>query len=303
MSDQRLVRSPALDELRTFCVAADLGSLGRAAVRLHVSQPALTKRLQGLEALAGARLLERSPRGVSLTAAGRRLYEQARPLLEQADAVDDVLLGLRRSAGPVRLACSHSAAEAFVAVVLSNLQRQRGVAVELITANSQVVRGFVAEGRADLGVAAVRPNATPNPAVREIHLVDDEIVCGVPRDHPWALRGRVPLREFARTPVVVRDPSSNARWTIEAALRALGLELPPLVAEAPTPSAARRQALAHHAPLLLSRRVIDGLHFAIVEIEGLSLPRRYELVLPAIGEPGHDVTELIERLRAAVADW
>jgi DNA-binding transcriptional LysR family regulator len=48
--------SPDLNELRGFCVAADLGSLGRAAVRLHVSQPSLSKRLASLEAKVGAQL-------------------------------------------------------------------------------------------------------------------------------------------------------------------------------------------------------------------------------------------------------
>ena len=86
---------PDLNELRGFCVAADLGSLGRAAVRLHVSQPSLSKRLASLEAKVGARLLERSPRGVTLTAAGRRLYRHARPLLEAADQVAEVMAGIR----------------------------------------------------------------------------------------------------------------------------------------------------------------------------------------------------------------
>ena len=85
--------SPDLNELRGFCVAADLGSLGRAAVRLHVSQPSLSKRLASLEAKVGARLLERSPRGVALTPAGRRLYRHARPLLEAADQVAEVMVG------------------------------------------------------------------------------------------------------------------------------------------------------------------------------------------------------------------
>src|SRR5215211_1521112 len=92
-----------LNELRGFCVAADLGSLGRAAVRLHVSQPSLSKRLASLEAKAGVRLLERSPRGVTLTPAGRRLYEHAHALLERADQVTDVLVGMKRSGDVVRL--------------------------------------------------------------------------------------------------------------------------------------------------------------------------------------------------------
>ena len=60
--------TPDLNELRAFCVAADLGTLGRAAVRLHVSQPSLSKRLAALEAKVGAQLLERSPRGVDADA-------------------------------------------------------------------------------------------------------------------------------------------------------------------------------------------------------------------------------------------
>ena len=73
----RPVRSADVVELRAFCAAVDLGSLGRAARLLRVSQPALSKRLRTLEALAGAPLLERSPRGVTPTAAGTRLYLEA----------------------------------------------------------------------------------------------------------------------------------------------------------------------------------------------------------------------------------
>ena len=59
----RPVRSPELTELRAFCMAADLGTLGRAAVALHISQPALSKRLRALETVAGADLLTRSASG------------------------------------------------------------------------------------------------------------------------------------------------------------------------------------------------------------------------------------------------
>jgi len=114
-------RPPDINELRTFCTAADSGSLGRAALRLGVSQPALSKRLTSLEALAGTQLLERSSKGVKLTPAGRRLYDEARRLLEQSDKLEEVLLGLRRSGGPVRLAASHSANEAFASDLLVEL--------------------------------------------------------------------------------------------------------------------------------------------------------------------------------------
>jgi DNA-binding transcriptional LysR family regulator len=290
-------RTLDINELRTFCSAADSGSLGRAALRLGVSQPALSKRLASLEALAGTQLLERSSKGVKLTPAGRRLYEEAQRLLEQADRVDEVLVGLRRSGGPVRLASSHSAAEAIVADLLGELGGDHPLAVELSTANSSVVRDLVADGHADLGVAASRPHHTPYPSVRELQLLDDEVVCAVPLAHPWARRQEITQAEFLRTPMVLRDPSSNARWTVDAVLRERRLSAAPPLVEVARPEAAMREAKARKAPVLLSRYVFRTRDFVEVAIEGLSFPRNYVLILPAYGEPTQAVKDLIERLR------
>jgi DNA-binding transcriptional LysR family regulator len=297
----RLVRTPDINELRSLCVAADSGTLGRAAMRLGISQPALTKRLQGLEQLAGQRLLERSPRGVSLTPAGRRIYEEAGALLDDAARIEELLAGMRQQTAPLRLAASHSSCEAFVTDVLAAVSEERGPAIELVAANSQVVRGLVGDGRADLGVAASRPGATPNPAVRQILLAQDEIVCGVPPGHPWSRRARIPQADFLRTPMIVRDPASNARWTVEAELRRRGLALAPPLAEVATPAAAKREALAREVPVLLSRRVLKEPHWAMPPVDGLAFPRTFELVLPAGGTPSEDVQALMERLRAALA--
>lgn len=288
-----------MTELRSFCAAADLGSVGRAALRLNVSQPALSKRLQALERLAGVALLDRSPRGVTLTPAGRRLYAEARRLIEQAEIVDGLLEGLALEAGPLRLGASHSALEAIVAPTLA----AGGGTVELLTGNSQVVRALVAEGRVDLGVAGGRPGATPNPSVREIHLADDAIVCGVPRGHPWAQRRRIGVSEFLRTPMVVRDPGSNARWTVDAVLRANELTAAAPLLECATPSAAHQEAMARNVPLLLSRHVLRHEFFVEVVVERLRFPRIFELVLPAVGEPAGRVKALIGRFEQTVAGW
>jgi DNA-binding transcriptional LysR family regulator len=297
------LRTAAIDELRTFCMAAELGSLGRAALSLHVSQPALSKRLAHLEAAAGTQLLERSSRGVKLTPAGRRLYEEARRLLQQADRVQDVIAGLQRSGGPVRLASSHSATEALVADLLGHLNENRALPVELVTANSSVVRDLVADGRADIGVAASRPNRTPYPGVREEVLAEDAVVCAVPMTHTWARRQSISLEEFLRTPMVTRDPASNARWTVAAILREHELTAAPPLIEAGTPQAAMREARARNAPLLLSRQVLVGHEFHELQIDGLSFPRQFVIVLPAYGEPTGNVLVLMEKLRRQATIW
>jgi DNA-binding transcriptional LysR family regulator len=300
---QPLLRTPDLTDLRSLVAAADAGTLGRAALRLHISQPALSKRLQSLEQLVGVQLLERSQRGVSLTPAGRRLYEQARPLLAQTEQLDVLVAELRRATSPVRLAASHSASEAFVADAIADPQTSEHLAVELVIANSHVVRTLVSDGRADLGVAAGRAGATPTPGVRRLPLAEDMVVCAVPRGHPWAQRRRIRQAEFLRTPMVLRDPSSNARWTVDAELRRRGLEAAPALTQASTPTAAQREAMRRNAPLLLSRHVIAPEFFVEIEVDGLTFPRSFELVLPASGEPVAAVRELMDRLRAAVADW
>jgi DNA-binding transcriptional LysR family regulator len=279
------VPTPDLNELRGFCMAADLGSLGRAALRLHVSQPSLSKRLASLEAKVGVRLLERSPRGVVLTPAGRRLYGQARALLEEADEVAEVMLGIRHTGTVVRLAASHSATEAFIAALLTTLDV--AIAIELVTANSQVVRSLVADGRADLGVAASRPDHTPNPGIRETELIDDAIICAVPPEHRWARNGHVSIEQFLSTRMVLRDPSSNARWTVEAA----------------TPQASLAEARRHNAPVLLSRHVVARTDFVPVTVDGLEFPRSYVLVTPAYGEPTGEVRDLCERIREHIRIW
>src|SRR3954467_4034546 len=175
------VRLADIAELRAFCAAADLGSLGRAAGLMGVSQPALSKRLRTLEALAGARLLERSPRGVTLTPAGTRLYVEARKLLAQAEEVESLMAGLAGEEQPVRLAASHTIAEFVLPGPLVEFEqkRERHLSVELVIANSLVVRELVREGRAEFGIAAVDPSAAPD-GLSEIPFVDDEVVVAVP---------------------------------------------------------------------------------------------------------------------------
>jgi DNA-binding transcriptional LysR family regulator len=154
-----------------------------------------------------------------------------------------------------------------------------------------------------VGVAASRPDATPNPAVREQPLADDAIVCGVPPTHRWAGRGRVTLEEFLRTPMVVRDPSSNARWTVDAVLHERGLEPAPPLVQGATPAAVKREADARGAPLLLSRHVLRESHFVVVEVEGLEFPREFRLVLPAVGQPTGAARVLVARIRDHVRIW
>jgi DNA-binding transcriptional LysR family regulator len=178
------------------------------------------------------------------------------------------------------------------------VSEERGPAIELVAANSQVVRGLIGDGRADLGVAASRPGATPNPAVRQIVLAEDEIVCGVPPGHPWSRLARIPQADFLRTPMIVRDPASNARWTVEAVLRRRGLALARPLAEVATPAAAKREALERAVPVLLSRRVLKEPQWAMPPVDGLASRARSCSCCPRAGRRRRTSRPLWSALRA-----
>ena len=120
-------------------------------------------------------------------------------------------------------------------------------------------------------VTALTTRRTRRCARRE--LVDDAIVCAVPPGHAWARRGTVDCRALSRPPpMVVRDPSSNARWTVDAAIARAGLQAASPLAEAPTPRAALSEARSRNAPVLLSRHIVAQTDFVVVEVTGLVVP-------------------------------
>jgi DNA-binding transcriptional LysR family regulator len=281
----RPVRTADIAELRAFCAAADLGSLGRAARLLNVSQPGLSKRLRTLEALAGARLLERSPRGVALTPAGTRLYVEARKLLTQAEAVESLMAGLAGEEQPVRVAASHTIAEFVLPRPLVEFEqkRERHLSVEMVIANSLVVRELVREGRAEFGIAALDPEVGSDGVLRELPFCDDAVVVAVPSGHPWAALAAIPVDELVRTPMVMRDPTANTRRTLEAALAARGLSLAPPLAEVGSTSVAKATAISEGAPVLLSRMAIGGDGDGLVErpVDGMSFDRHFVVLVGA----------------------
>lgn len=295
------IRSPELEELRAFCAAVDLGSLGRAARLFGISQPALSKRLRSLEAVAGAQLLERSSRGVIATAAGRRLYPEARKVLSGVEAVEELLGRLGQEDAPVRLAASHTIAEFVLPEPLVEFEVNRTrTSVELVVANSTTVRSLVADGRAQLGVAAVNPDDSDEERLTQEPYCDDEVIVGVPAGHPWVEREEIGLDEFVTTPLITHDPGANTRRTVEAKLAGLDLALAPPKAELGSTVAALAAAQRERAPVLASALAIDtGTSLSARRVAGVRFPRRFCLVLGAVGTLPPSARQLAEHLKTS----
>ena len=307
-SARRLAGQADLAELRAFSAAADLGTLGRAAVALGISSPALSKRLRRLEAAAGTDLLSRSPTGVELTAAGRHLYPEVRRLLDQAEIVDGMLA---RAAGdgvaPMRFAVSHTIAEFHLPHELVAYQANgaRRPPVELTIANSSTVQRLVAAGQVSAGITAIFPDDAAGGELELHPLLDDEVVIAVPRSHPWYRRKTIPQRSLLRTALVMRDPEAHDRRCVERVLGEHGLPMLEPLIEVGSTAVAKREALELSAPVLLSRLSIDeGRDRLYVRPAAeLSFPRSFAIVsrsLASLPRAERDFIDFLLRDRTGV---
>lgn len=279
----KLVRTPELAELRAFCAAVDLGSLGKAARLLRVSQPALSKRLRSLEGLCGSQLLERSTQGVKPTAAGGRLYEAACRLLAEAEAVEALMDGFDAERAPVRLAASPTMSEFVLPPILVEFEsrHEHHLSVELSIANSTAVRSLVLEGRSELGVVAADAAGEGDAGLAEFPFRDDEIVVGVPAGHPWAELEEIEPAELVSMRMIMRDPGASSRRVVGRGLEGLGLSLAPPLAEIGSTAAALRTAISERAPVLVSALalgVAQQPELVVRRVAGLRFERSFVLV-------------------------
>jgi DNA-binding transcriptional LysR family regulator len=293
-------RSPQLEELRAFCTAVDLGGIGRAAQRLHLSQPAVSRRLKSLEEVVGTPLLERSSRGVAMTAAGERLYTHARRIAAEMDELTGLLEQIRGSSETVHLAISHTAAEFMMAQALVLMRRWTSAPVEVIIANSRVVKHMIAAGEADVGVSACMSDERVADSACE-PLIDDEIVIAVPLGHPWARRSSIMPAELLATPIVLRDPDAHTRQVIDETLTAAGLSALQSACEVGSTQAAKDEAHELGLPTAMSRLALAPAdRLEIVPVDGLRFQRRF-CILQQRGGLSASGAHLIEAFRQSTA--
>ena len=249
--------TPELDVLDLLVSVAETGSLGEAARRHGISQPAAGMRISALERRLRLVLLERGPTGSRPTTAGAAVVEWAAPVLAAARALMGGVAALHAEAegeGRLRVAASLTIADHRIPGWLLRLRdREPGTRVALEVGNSEQVAQLVREG-ADLGFVE-GPQA---PAGLRSRAVDaDELVVVVAPGHPWARRRRpLPLATLAATPLITREPGSGTREALWQVLRRHGEPAAP-AAELGSAAAIKAEAAAGVAPAVLSRLVVE----------------------------------------------
>ena len=298
-----------LEALDTLVSIVEHGSLSAAARAKRISQPAVTKQLQRMEAEVGLPLLVRgSRRRLELTPAGDQVLAFARETLARLRVLEHEL-ALLKEAGPgtLSLAASTIPGEHVLPALLAGFHQAHPDAdVRVTISDTADVTTKLLEDTADVGLIGSVPT---RPGLRLEQLVGDEIVLAVPPDHPFANRATVAVEELGRQPLILREEGSGTRRSVERALASTGLSLP---ADGPAftlgSSQAVLQAVAQGLGVgFVSARAAtrfesDG-HLACVRLAGVDLTRTlYLAVLPErVGDPL--IARFMDFAKAQGASW
>src|SRR5512146_1271859 len=187
-----------LRRLRYLVAVADEGHVTRAAERLGIAQPPLTRQIRLLEAELGVTLFERLPRGVRPTEAGRVVVEAARDLLARADRLKETAARAARGEQG-RLSIGYTSSAAFHPFVTQRIRAFRkarpGVLLELAEDGTPELTQGLRDERLD--AAFLRSTSTDVSGLSIEPLLEEKMVAAVPSGHRLARDGKVALAELA----------------------------------------------------------------------------------------------------------
>lgn len=196
-----------LRHLRYFIAVAEELHFGRAAARLRISQPPLSQQIQILERQIGARLLARTNRSVSLTAAGRQFLTDARQILNQVETAA-ARAGRLHSGETGELRIGFTSSAPFIKSVSDSLstfrKRYPDVHIQMREINTRQQIAPLNEGELELGL--MRNTLLPDTLNWKL-VLREPLLAMVHRDHPLAGSTAISLQQLAHEPFVFFDPN------------------------------------------------------------------------------------------------
>jgi DNA-binding transcriptional LysR family regulator len=270
-----------LRHLTCFVVVAQERTLARAAARLHLSQPAVSKTLAELEDLAGRRLVERGRAGTQLTPAGEEFLRYAVDVTQALESAAAVLTGSAVPVAPaLRVSALPTVAGGLLVEAIARLRGRRphaGVSVR-IGDNPELLAGLKA-GEIDVAVGRMAEPAMMQGISFELLYAESLTVVTRPQ-HPLAVAGDKPLsaRALVDYPLVVPGAGTAPRHDVEAFFAAHGIPLPPGRTETQSVAVARALTLVSDAVWITPRHPVQ-----------LDIDRRWlrplNVPVPASAEP------------------
>ncbi|HWR77091.1 MAG TPA: LysR substrate-binding domain-containing protein [Thiobacillus sp.] len=217
------MRRLTLRQFRVFEAVARHLSFSRAAEELHLSQPAVSMQVRGIETILGMRLTEQLGKKIFLTEAGREVLHASRAITARLDDLQANLAQLRSiDSGQLNLAAT-STVNAVATDILARFRgRHPGVSVHLGVSNRAAVLDQLVGNRIDLAIMGQVPDGLGLEAIR---FMDNPLVVIAPPDHPLAGQKNISVESLAAESFLVREAGSGTRGAMERFFAARGLEI------------------------------------------------------------------------------
>ncbi len=204
--------------LQVFHTVARLLSFTKAAEHLHMTQPAVTFQIRQLEEHFNTRLFDRTHNRISLTEAGRKVYEYADQIFvlygEMEEVIREMTGGIR---GALTIGASTTIAEYMLPTLLGDFkEKYPEVTVHLRVSNSEGIVSMVENNTIDLGVVESSVN---NKNLMVETCKRDHLVAIVPPGHPLTKKKRVRFSQLSQYPFICREEGSGTREVINSYLK------------------------------------------------------------------------------------
>lgn len=308
-------RPPAADRLPAVLspgqlqalVAIDAGgSESRAAALLGVTQPAVHASLQGLQDLVGVRLFDKLSFGTRLTPAGEALLRRFKRALAEIRAMATELSAWRGEvSGRIVVGVLPLSVGLFLPrAVDALLGRYPGIEIQVVDGTYDALLRQLLSADIDVIAGALRADA-PHPELRQLHLLDDELVVVARAGHPALNRRRCSLRALLKYDWIWPLAGTPADHALEAAFRARGLAPPQPGLRVGSPALALSFVLQTGRLAIASRgqlRAEDhGDALCIVPLSLPSTTRPIGIAMRAASEPAPHLQCFLEACRAAAS--
>jgi len=212
-------------DLQAFIAVQETGSVSKAAEFLHLTQPAITRRIQSLENTLGTQLFDRVGKTLALSPAGAVFLGHARHLLAAREDARRAITDLGTTvAGPLRLVTSHHIGLHRLAPVLKDFARAfPDVTLDIHFEDSEAAHDLVRSASRELAVVTLDPQGTRDLAYEPIW--PDPLEFVVARDHQWADQPQTELAQLALEPAILPDLSTYTGRLVVRLFERHGLNL------------------------------------------------------------------------------
>ena len=273
------MRRLTLRQFRVFEAVARNLSFSRAAEELHLSQPAVSMQVRGIETILGLPLTEQIGRKIYLTDAGREVLHASQAITARLDDLQHNLAQLMSvDSGSLKLAVTATVNAVATGILVRFRGRYPGVAVHLDVSNRAEVLSLLANNRIDLAIMGQVPEGQDLAATR---FIDNPLVVIAPPGHPLARKRRVTLEQVAAEPFLVRERGSGTRGAMERFFAERGLEIQSSM-EMSSNEAIRQAVQAGLGLGVLSLQTLELelalQRLAVLNVEGFPIMRHWYVV-------------------------